>query len=110
LHTAYQTANWCEPHYVKIVPHNPLGPVSATACLHLDLATDNFAVQEGGLVGTPVLQDLFPVQVPYRAGCLSPPARTWESNSTRRPPRTTHSNQLHSSPQLRREGGSFTNW
>ena len=53
LTEARKVANWCETHYIKIVPHNPLGPVSAAACAHLDIATDNFAVQEGGLVGRP---------------------------------------------------------
>jgi galactonate dehydratase len=28
------------------VPHNPLGPVSTAACLHFDLSTPLFAVQE----------------------------------------------------------------
>ena len=62
LTEARKVANWCETHYIKIVPHNPLGPVSAAACAHLDIACDNFAVQEGGLVGHSVLEDLFPVQ------------------------------------------------
>ena len=70
LTEARKVANWCETHYIRIVPHNPLGPVSAAACLHLDVATDNFAVQEGGLVGRTVMEDLFPVQVPYESGHL----------------------------------------
>ena len=48
-------------------------PVSAAACAHLDIACDNFAVQEGGLVGRPVMEDIFPVQLPYEAGSLLPP-------------------------------------
>ena len=39
-------AGWCETHYIKIAVHNPLGPVSSAACLQLNLATSNFAVQE----------------------------------------------------------------
>jgi len=35
-----------EANYVKIVPHNPLGPVSTAACLQLDAAIPNFAIQE----------------------------------------------------------------
>ena len=27
LTEARKIANWCETHYIKIVPHNPLGPV-----------------------------------------------------------------------------------
>ena len=35
-----------ESHYVDIVPHNPLGPVSTAACLQLDAAVPNVAIQE----------------------------------------------------------------
>ena len=35
-----------EANYCKIVPHNPLGPVSTAACLQLDAAIPNFAIQE----------------------------------------------------------------
>ncbi len=31
---------------MKIVPHNPLGPVSTAACLQLDAAIPNFGIQE----------------------------------------------------------------
>ena len=103
-------ANWCETHYIKIVPHNPLGPVSAAACLHLDIATDNFAVQEAGLVGNPVMDDLFPVQVPYESGYLLAPTASGlgiefnEEATAKYPFKPLHG------PRLRREDGSFTNW
>lgn len=35
-----------ESHYVDIVPHNPLGPVSTAACLQLDAAVPNVCIQE----------------------------------------------------------------
>lgn len=35
-----------EAHYVGIVPHNPLGPVSTAACIQLDACIPNFAIQE----------------------------------------------------------------
>ncbi len=35
-----------EANYVSVVPHNPLGPVSTAACLQLDAAIPNFAIQE----------------------------------------------------------------
>jgi galactonate dehydratase len=43
---ARKVAGWCETHYIEQVPHNPLGPVATAACLHFDLATPLFAVQE----------------------------------------------------------------
>lgn len=110
LSEARKIANWCETHYIKIVPHNPLGPVSAAACLHLDLACDNFAVQEGGLVGSTVMEDIFPVQVPYQNGYLLPPNKPGlgiEFNETAASGREF---KWLNGPQLRRTDGSFTNW
>ena len=39
-------AGWCETHYIHLAPHNPLGPVSTAACLHLCLASSLVGVQE----------------------------------------------------------------
>ena len=46
LTEARKVAGWCETHYIEQAPHNPLGPVSTAACLHFDLSTPLFAVQE----------------------------------------------------------------
>ncbi|HLI00348.1 MAG TPA: galactonate dehydratase [Acidimicrobiales bacterium] len=58
---ARKLAAWCETHYIEQVPHNPLGPVSTAACMHFDLATPLFAVQEltwrPGILGEVVQTD-----------------------------------------------------
>ena len=110
LTEARKIANWCETHYIKIVPHNPLGPVSAAACAHLDIACDNFAVQEAGLVGRPVMKDLFPIQLPYEAGCLLPPNRPGLGLEFNDDAAENYEFKWLGGPQLRREDGSFTNW
>ena len=33
-------------HYIDLMPHNPLGPVSTAACIHLGAAVPNFAYLE----------------------------------------------------------------
>jgi galactonate dehydratase len=43
---AKKIAALAEAHYVQVVPHNPLGPVSTAACLQLAAAIPNFALQE----------------------------------------------------------------
>ena len=53
-----------EAHYVGVVPHNPLSPVSTAACLQVAACIPNFAIQEypigedrppkSGIVQTPV--------------------------------------------------------
>lgn len=110
LTEARKIANWCETHYIKIVPHNPLGPVSAAACLHLDVATDNFAVQEGGLIGNKVMEDLFPVQISYKEGYLLPPERPGLGIEFNEEAAAKHPFQWKQGPRLRRDDGSFTNW
>lgn len=41
-----KVASIAESHYVEIVPHNPLGPVSTAACLQLDASVPNVCIQE----------------------------------------------------------------
>ena len=41
-----KVAAMAEANYAKIVPNNPLGPVSTAACLQLDAAIPNFGIQE----------------------------------------------------------------
>ncbi|GIS69846.1 MAG: hypothetical protein CM1200mP9_06670 [Gammaproteobacteria bacterium] len=43
---ALKITGWCETHYIDIVPHNPLGPVSAAAGIALCMASTNVGVQE----------------------------------------------------------------
>jgi len=35
-----------EAQHVKVIPHNPLSPVSTAACVQLDACIPNFALQE----------------------------------------------------------------
>jgi galactonate dehydratase len=69
LTEARKVAGWCETHYIEQVPHNPLGPVSTAACLHFDLSTPLFAVQE--LVWRPdVLSDILQTDMRLEGGKL----------------------------------------
>jgi galactonate dehydratase len=110
LTEARKVAGWCETHAIPIAPHNPLGPVSTAACLHLDLATSNFAVQECARPPGTVLPDLFPRQVELVDGHLLPPTGPGlgveidEAAAADLPP------VEGDCPRLRRPDGSFTNW
>jgi galactonate dehydratase len=107
---ALKVARWCETHYIKLALHNPLGPVSTAACLHLDLASDNVGVQECPRIPGTTLPDLFPVQVPFERGHLLIPEGPGlgiefdESMAARYPYEPGHP------PELRRSDGSMTNW
>lgn len=39
-------AAMAEAYFIKVAPHNPLGPVSTAACIQLDACTPNFLIQE----------------------------------------------------------------
>ncbi len=109
LTEARKVAGWCETHYIDLAPHNPLGPVSTAACLHLSLASSNFGVQE--LPSLPgMLPDVFPVQVEWKAGYLLPPDRPglgveFDEDAAKLLPYRPARGHM-----LQREDGSFTNW
>ncbi len=107
---ARKIAGWCETHYIKLATHNPLGPVSSAACLHLNLATSNFGVQEQPRRPGTYSTDVVPVQVPWVDGYLLPPTGPglgieFDREAARRSPF-----QMTESPHLRRLDGSLTNW
>ncbi len=73
LTEAKKIAGWCETHYIHLAPHNPLGPVSTAACLHLCLASSLVGVQELPRPPMSSLTDVFPKQVPFESGHLLVP-------------------------------------
>jgi len=103
-------AGMCESHYIPISPHNPLGPVATAACVHMDLATSNFAVQECARPPGTILPEMFPTQVSWSDGFLYPtdaPGLGIEFNpkaASKYPPITGDA------PRLRRDDGSYINW
>jgi galactonate dehydratase len=108
---AKKVAAMCETHQIRIVTHNPLGPVSSAACLHLNLAIPNVGVAEQprqpGSNGT----DFFPVQIGWDDGYLIPSDRPGlgvefdEKAALASPPQPAGRARL-----LRRDDGSITNW
>jgi galactonate dehydratase len=110
LTEAKKIAGWCETHTIKLAVHNPLGPVSSAACLHLNLATSNFGVQEQPVRPGTVLPDVFPVQPEWEDGYLLPPARPGLGIEFDREAAKRHPFQMVEMPHLRRLDGAVTNW
>ena len=110
LTEARKVANWCETHYIDIAPHNPLGPVSTAACLHLDLATSNFGVQELPRQPGTILPEVFPVQVSFEDGHLLPPTSPGLGIDFNEEAALAYYYQEGDSPRISRPDGSFTNW
>ncbi len=107
---AKKIAGWCETHYINMVVHNPLGPVSSAACLQFNLAVPNFGVQEQPTKPGSMLTDVVPVQPEWRDGYLLPPARPGLGIEFDRDAARKHPFKLAELPHLRREDGGFTNW
>ena len=111
LTEALKITHWCETHYIDIVPHNPLGAVSAAACVALCMASTNVGVQEMPRAPGSDDNDLFPEQIGWRDGYAFSPDRPGlgvtidedvaESRRVTPGGFTT---------QLRRNDGALTNW
>ncbi len=109
LTEAKKIAGWAESHYQYLAPHNPLGPVSTAACLHLDLSSPLFGVQE--LPWLPgYMPDVFPLQVEYQDGYLLPPTAPGIGVEIDEAAAAEHPFVLSGNPEYRREDGSITNW
>jgi L-alanine-DL-glutamate epimerase-like enolase superfamily enzyme len=101
---------WAETHYIKLVTHNPLGPVSSAACLQVNLACPNFGVQEQPRRPGTTLTDVIPVQVDWEDGYLLPPTRPGLGIEFDREAALRSPFQMTELTHLRRLDGSFTNW
>ena len=110
LTEAKKIAGWCETHGIKIALHNPLGPVSTAACLHLDLATSNFGVQEQGRIPGTTIPDVIPVQSELKDGYLLPSTRPGLGIEFDRDAARRHPFQMRPPISFRRVDGSFTNF
>ncbi len=107
---ARKIAGWCETHYIRLAVHNPLGPVSSAACLHLNLATSNFGVQEQPRRTGAALQDVVPGQPVWENGYLLPPTAPGLGLEFDREAAKKYPFQMTEPPHLRRLDNSYTNW
>ena len=111
LTEALKVAHMCETHYIDIAPHNPLGPVSAAACVALSMACTNVGVQEMPRRPGTFDTDMFPVQIEWSEGYAFAPDRPGlgvEMDEEVVESRRTKPDRWP--PLLRRNDGAFTNW
>ncbi len=107
---ARKITGWCETHHIKLATHNPLGPVSAAACLHLSLASSNLGVMEMPRRPGTWLADVVPVQLEWNDGFLLPPTRPGLGVEFDRAAAKARPFQMQDAPLYHRRDGSFTNW
>jgi galactonate dehydratase len=111
LTEARKVAGWCEAHYIDMMPHNPLGPVTTAASIHYAIATPNFAALEyQHRLAEAYPADLFPV-MPVLDGAGFPlptaPGLGVTFNEAAAP---DHAFEYWEAPHWRRRDGSYTNW
>lgn len=111
LTEARKVAGWCEAHYVDMMPHNPLGPVTTAATIHFCAAINNFAQMEylhGIAEGFP--RDLFPT-MPKIAGDSFPlPTAPGLGVTFNEEAVARHAFAYWEEPHWQRRDGAFTNW
>lgn len=113
LTEAKKVASWAETHQIRLTTHNPLGPVSAAACMHLSAAVTNQGVAEQPRKPGSTMQDVFPVQIDWKDGYLIPsdrPGLGIEFNEEAARAQPFGSLGLGRGRMLRRDDGSITNW
>ena len=110
---AMKVVGWCEAHYIDLMPHNPLGPVSTAANLHLAAATTQYAwLEERGPEKIAAYdREMFPT-IPVLDGVTYavPDEPGLGVDFDPESPVAKTALQLWEAPHLRRPDGSVTNW
>lgn len=110
LTEAKKIAGWAETHYIRILPHNPLGPVCTAACLHLDLACPNAGPQEIGFPPATMLPDVFDCAFELQGTRLTVPTAPGIGVKFDREAAQAYPGEMTEPPHFRREDGAFTNY
>ena len=105
-----KVAGWCEPHYIDLMPHNPLGPICTAASVHLGAAVPNFAWLEVAMARAlnPDF-DIFPEQVLLEGNSYQVsdrPGLGVEVDESK----LTEPFKFWEAPHPHRSDGSHTNW
>ncbi len=109
LTEAKKIAALAETHLIKILPHNPLGPLCTAASLHLDLACDNAGPQEV-LFPPPFLPEVFQCSFEIKDMALTLPQGPGLGVRFDREAAGNYPPEMTEPPHFHRPDGSFTNY
>jgi galactonate dehydratase len=111
LTEAKKVAGWCEAHYIDVMPHNPLGPVTTAATIHLAAAIPNFAQLEyQHRLAAAYPPDLFPVMPALDGDCFPLPTAPGLGVEFNPQAVADYAFERWEAPHWRRRDGSYTNW
>lgn len=106
---AMKVSGWCEAHYIDLMPHNPLGPISTAANVHMAAAVPNYSWLEDRSTEFSYSQDLFPVQHELK-GIGYPVPTTAGLGVEFNEDAAGDTFKFWEGPRLHRRDGSYTNW
>jgi galactonate dehydratase len=95
---------------VKLLPHNPLGPICTAASLHLDVACDNAGPQEVLFHPNDLLPDVFQCDFRLEGDRLTLPQGPGLGVRFNSDAAHKHPAEMTEPPHFRRPDGSFTNY
>ena len=110
LTEAMKVAGWCEAHYIDMMPHNPLGPVSTAAHIHFGAAVPNFAWLEVREREFLFDEDLFPKQHRLDGTAFALPEEPGLGVEFNEELAAEQEWKFWEAPHLHRRDGSYTNW
>jgi galactonate dehydratase len=106
-----KVAGWCEAHYVDVMPHNPLGPITTAASVHFAIATPNFAYLEyQHRIADAYPEDLFPTMLQLEGASFPLPTAPGLGVTFDETAAKDHPFEEWEAPHWRRRDGSYTNW
>ena len=106
-----KVAGWCEAHYIDVMPHNPLGPVTTAATIHLAAALPNFAQLEyQHRLAEAYPADLFPAMPALDGDSFSLPSAPGLGVEFDPRAAADHAFMLWEAPHWKRRDASYTNW
>lgn len=111
LTEAKKVAGWCEAHYIDVMPHNPLGPITTAATIHLAASITNFAQLEYAHRSDDAYPtDLFPT-MPALDGTSYPlPTAPGLGVDFNEDAVADHAFEHWDAPRWWRRDGQYTNW
>ena len=111
LTEAKKVAGWCEAHYIDVMPHNPLGPVTTAATIHLAAAIPNFAQLEyQHRLAAAYPPDLFPLMSGLDGDSFPLPTAPGLGVEFEPGAVAAYAFERWEAPHWKRRDGSYTNW
>jgi galactonate dehydratase len=111
LTEAKKVAGWCEAHYIDVMPHNPLGPVTTAATIHLAAAIPNFAQLEyQHRLAAAYPPDLFPLMSALDGDSFPLPTAPGLGVEFEPGAVADYAFERWEAPHWKRRDGSYTNW